>query len=35
MRSPILAGNRILSFMPSVGYIADVYMYECPVVLGI
>ena len=26
-RSPILAGNRILSFMLSVVYIADVYMY--------
>ena len=27
MRSPILAGNRILSFMLSVVYIADVYLY--------
>ena len=26
-RSPILAGNRILSFMLSVVYIADVYIY--------
>ena len=27
MRSPIMAGNRILSFMLSVVYIADVCMY--------